>query len=215
MVKVHSLFLIFIILILVVFSSFFLTQGFAFAWIKEGLVDLGDPSTNHNVNLPINTSYECSNKCNPLNICSLTGEQCTSDVDCYGCRPFIKPPSASYYQDIRGQNDAGKLTTEQTPTYSTLTTDMGTQASLYNELLIEPSPYVKGYNTWRNSFDVGNALFQKRYNPSLNTGGVVGKIGYSLPPGGISGYQLSYPARPTLSGEFVDDGPLAANAYLV
>ena len=55
-------------------------------------IDMGTPETNHNVNLPINTTYSCENVCGPLSRCSKTGEQCTSDVDCYGCQPKIFVP---------------------------------------------------------------------------------------------------------------------------
>ena len=42
--------------------------------------------TSHTVNLPINTTISCENMCGPLNRCSITGQQCTSDIDCYGCQ---------------------------------------------------------------------------------------------------------------------------------
>ena len=147
--------------------------------------------TNHTVNLPINSTSSCTNICGPPGRCSKTGGQCITDIDCPGCQPptptFIPPPV-----DIRGQNEAGKLTNGVTPTYSTLTTDIGTNAKLYNKLLTPPIQYNEGINTWRYSFDIGNELYQKRYNPNLN----------------------NYPPRTTLSGQFDDVGPLAANAYL-
>ncbi|MCX8482828.1 MAG: hypothetical protein ORN50_04555 [Crocinitomicaceae bacterium] len=100
------------------------------------------------------------------------------------------------FADVRGQNDAGKETTEVTPTYSTLTTDIGTRAKLYNKLLIDPPKYDIGVNTWTTKFDQGQAFYDKRYFP------------------GRQEYMPNYPKRKTLSGEFVDDGPLASNAYL-
>jgi len=50
--------------------------------LKEGYNNYSD-----NVDLPINTKYSCKNMCGPHATCSLTGEQCTSDIDCYGCQP--------------------------------------------------------------------------------------------------------------------------------
>jgi len=97
---------------------------------------------------------------------------------------------------IRGQNDAGKLTTEINPTYSVLTTDIGTRSKLVNDPHIQPPQYFKGVNQWRETFDAGEELFDKRYNPNSQQ------------------FTLKYPQRTTLSGEFIDNGPLAANDYL-
>jgi len=161
-------------------------------------IDMGTPETNHNVNLPINTTYSCENICGPLARCSKTGEQCTSDVDCYGCQAKIFVPIYTT-EEIGGQNDAGKLTGGITPQYSTLTTDIGTQAKFYGKgENLNPPSYFKGVNQWKKAFNTGMELFDKRYNPNINT----------LP------YLPKYPKRKTLSGEFIDDGPLASNAYL-
>jgi len=182
----------FVILFFAIFSSFLLTS------YREGIEDMGTSLTNHNVNLPINTSYECTNFCNPLNLCSLTGEQCVSDIDCLGCqRKYI---TKSKTADIQGDSDAGKLTYTQTPVYSILTTDIGTHATLYNNLETPPIDYDKGLNVWRSSYNFGNSLFQQKYFPSNIKGSMT--------------FQPVYPKRYSLSGEFVDDGPLAANASL-
>ena len=39
--------------------------------------------------MPINTTTTCKNMCGPLNRCAITGENCKSDVDCFGCKPLI------------------------------------------------------------------------------------------------------------------------------
>uniref|UniRef100_A0A6C0B9G6 Uncharacterized protein n=1 Tax=viral metagenome TaxID=1070528 RepID=A0A6C0B9G6_9ZZZZ len=156
--------------------------------------DINGPNYSHTVNQPINTTISCKNMCGSLARCSITGEQCTSDVDCYGCQR--ESPTIITNFDIRGQNDAGKETTEVTPTYSTLTTDIGTQAKLYNKLLIDPPQYYQGENTWRKKFDNGEIFYDKRFYP------------------GEQQFMPVYPTRKTLSGQFEDDGPLAANAYL-
>jgi hypothetical protein len=173
--------------------------------IKEGFdmyaqstIDLGTPETSHTVNLPINTTFSCENMCGPLARCSKTGEQCTSDVDCYGCQPKVYEPAYTK-KNIGGQNDAGKLTSGITPRYSVLTTDIGTQAKLYDTTEnLMPMQYFKGVNEWRKSFDAGMELYNKKFNPNIQV----------LP------FLPKYPPRPSLSGEFVDDGPLAANAFL-
>ena len=240
---------------------------------------LNDPniSYNHTVNVPLTTTTTCQNLCGPPNRCHLTGEQCVSDVDCYGCyaddKKVVSNDSDGYNEDntnlnssksdniaqnisnfvykntgisqndlaqnnlsnptqnqnaipgfsgstmycaisnsltgnqlknmtnygdngVRGQNDAGKLTTETTPTYSVLTTDIGTRAKLVNAPNTQPPQYFKGVDQWRETYDAGEVLFDKRYNPNSQK------------------FTIKYPQRTTLSGEFVDNGPLAANAYL-
>jgi len=48
--------------------------------------DLNSPLYSHNVNLPINDPISCKNFCGPKAQCLITREQCTSDVDCKGCK---------------------------------------------------------------------------------------------------------------------------------
>ena len=155
------------------------------------------PNFSHTVDQPINTTISCKNMCGSMGRCYLTGEQCTSDVDCYGCQTK-QESTIMFQQEIRGQNDAGKKTNGVTPTYSTLTTDIGTKAKLIDKStkLLDPPQYDIGVNTWRKKFNVGNNFYDERYYP------------------GKQDYMPTYPKRKTLSGEFEDDGPLAANAFL-
>jgi len=161
--------------------------------------DIGSPETNHNVDQPINTKFSCKNMCGPLSRCSITGEQCTSDIDCFGCVPKISKKSQIKTEDVLGVNESGKLTMGVTPTFSTLTTDIGTQASLINKndnTNDKPPEYNQGVDIWKSSFDDGYKLFNTRYKPPNNLT-----------------YEPNYPNRFTMSGEFMDDGPLASNAY--
>ena len=48
----------------------------------EGYIDNGSSATSHNVLLPLNTNFQCSNICGPYATCSATGTQCISDIDC-------------------------------------------------------------------------------------------------------------------------------------
>ena len=164
-------------------------------------VDRGDSSTNHTVNLPINTTYTCQNMCGPLARCSKTGEQCSSDIDCTGCQPPV-PPQERLSQQVPGYNDNGKLTTEMVPRFSVLTNDIGTKAGLYTQdsRLVPVPSYNTGYNTWRRVFDDGTLIFNQKYKPEP----------YVLE----KAYGPQYQKRTTLSGEFVDAGPLPANAEL-
>jgi len=153
--------------------------------------DKGDFTTTHTVNLPLTTNFSCSNMC--INArCSKTKEQCLSDIDCPGCQPYAGF-SKSTTHDIIGENDSGKLTVGVTPTYSTLTTDIGTKSKLYTNR----APQANfGINTWNSSFNEGNKLFNKRYNlDDLNT-------------------KVNYPKRFNVTGNFLDNGPLASNADL-
>lgn len=152
--------------------------------------DIGSPYTSHIVNQPINTSFSCKNMCGPLARCSITGEQCTSDVDCFGCVPKVVSNPRNYGDNIVGENDAGKLTGGVTPTYSTLTTDIGTKAESNN--LSKPPEYNQGTNLWKRAYHNGYKLFYERYRPTNKL--------------------ISYPVRYTMSGEFIDDGPLASNS---
>ena len=169
--------------------------------------DTNTPDTSHTVNVPINTNFSCTNKCGPQSQCSITREQCTSDVDCYGCQPIIDEPPV-YKDNIRGQNDAGKLTFSGTPRYSSLTTDIGTQAAFFkkndgqlSENAQVPEVYY-GENTWVNSFNAGEKILDDEM-----------AYKYAASPGEYT-YLPDYPTRPSLTGAFADNGPLAANAFL-
>lgn len=150
-------------------------------------------STSHTVNLPLNTTYSCQNFCGPTSRCAITGQQCFTDIDCPGCQPKSSN-SQSISGCIPGNDDAGKLTTAVTPVYSPLTTGYGT-----NELIITDNMYEKpaqanfGVDTWGDSFNKGQSLFNKRYKPNQLQ------------------YMPNYPNQYSLTGEFVADGPLPSN----
>ena len=92
--------------------------------------DTGSPDTSHNVDVPLTTTSSCKNMCGPPNRCSITGQQCMSDIDCPGCEPQVPPLSPSTGENIIGNDDAGKLTAGVTPNYSPLTTGFGTQSRI-------------------------------------------------------------------------------------
>lgn len=162
----------------------------------NSIQDTGNSNTSHTVNLPLTTTYSCKNFCGPQSTCSITGQQCTADIDCPGCQPYV-PPLTNNDFNISGQNDAGKLTTGNTPTYSTLTTDIGTQAKLFNSNKnSKPAMADFGKNTWKSSFDSDQKMFKEKYEPP------------QLP------YMPDYKNQYTLSGEFINNDPYASNAYL-
>jgi hypothetical protein len=160
------------------------------------------PLTNHNVDVPLTTTYSCENFCGPNSQCSKTREQCTSDIDCYGCQPPPRNEPPYVTKDVRGQNDAGKMTYNQNPQYSELTTDIGTQASLYNPINIEvPQPYL-GVDKWMKSANAGMQIadYKEKYK-------------FQIDPDKYKNMP-TYPDRPSVTGLYIEDGPLAANAYL-
>ena len=158
--------------------------------------DRGLPDTNHTVNLPLTTTYSCQNSCGPTSRCVVTGQQCMADIDCPGCNSYKGLPRSD--MAIRGNNDAGILTNGVTPKYSSLTTDIGTQAKLYvsnKDKLSKPAMPNFGVNTWITGFNASMREFNKRYRP----------YGMQFTP--------DYKKRYTLTGEFINEGPLPANAY--
>jgi hypothetical protein len=162
--------------------------------VKEGYSNLIEKekrgSIPEKINVPLNNIISCTNMCGPQNRCSKTGEQCTYDADCYGCITS-KPAHQKEHVSIRSFNDSGKSNVDQTPSLSSLTTDIGTQADTISSL--KPSTYKKGVNTWRKAFNAGQQLYDVKYNPSGQP------------------FLMQYPERPTLSGEFYENGPLASN----
>ena len=155
-------------------------------------------NTTHSVDLPLTTTTSCQNFCGPPSRCAITGQQCFTDLDCPGCQPNI-PSSTSPYKDtscIPGDNDAGKLTWGQTPQYSTLTTDIGTRAKrLSKQKIVPPAMANFGVNVWKSAFVEDEKLFNQRFKAS----------GLQFMP--------NYEKRPSLTGEFIESGPLASNAY--
>jgi hypothetical protein len=138
--------------------------------------------------------------CGPYGRCSITGQRCLSDIDCYGCQPSTGELSNTFLETnvVKGEDDAGKYS-YLTPTYSELTTDVGTRAKLIapSDKFTQPPDYNTGVNMWRAQFDEGESLYDKVYKPPANI--------INLP---------SYPPRYSLSGQFTENGPLASNAYL-
>ena len=153
--------------------------------------------TSHTVNLPLTTTYSCKNFCGPTARCSITGQQCLSDIDCPGCQPSLPKTNSASNKQVPAANDAGKLTVGVSPQYSPLTSGYGTQ-----ELVITKDMYSKpaspnfGVDIWTKDFDESKKLFDKRYKPP------------QLP------YMPDYPKRYSLSGEFIEDGPFPSNAPL-
>jgi len=153
-----------------------------------------DGSTSHTVDLPLTTTYSCKNFCGPTARCSITGQQCSADIDCPGCQPY-SPPLSKAKGCVPGDNDAGKLTWGVTPQYSPLTSGYGTkELEITSNMYSKPAEANFGVDVWSQGFNESKKLFDQRYKPS-----------------GLQ-YMPDYPKRYSLTGEFIEDGPFASNA---
>lgn len=151
----------------------------------------------NNVNIPLTTTQSCGNFCGPNARCAITGHQCVADIDCPGCKPYTPKKQEQKVGCISGNNEAGKLTLGVSPQYSALTTDIGTQASLFNpNILKKPVQANFGINTWQSPFDEVNKMFRSRYTPEELQ------------------YMPTYPKRYSMSGNFINEGPIASNDYI-
>jgi hypothetical protein len=199
--KYNNIFLAFFCIVLL----FFIFQWIGFLSINKYIVECFKPgpiaedingSTSHSVDLPLTTKYSCKNFCGPTSRCSITGQQCTADIDCPGCQPYVPPLPASI-ENVPGNDDAGKLTPGMTPQYSPLTTGYGTREKVItNNLYSKPAEPNFGVNTWFPQFQQEEKLFDERYKPPQTS---------NMP---------NYEKRYSLTGQFIDDGPFAANSEL-
>jgi hypothetical protein len=194
--KKSFLFIICILLSIIIFTWInYLTNH---KYISECFTNNESVKTSHSVDLPLTNTYSCQNFCGPTSRCSTTGQQCFTDIDCPGCQPQdTSSKKQSVSQVIPGDNAAGKLTLGVTPQYSPLTSGYGTHEKIVTKnMFSKPSSPNFGINTWFSSFKKEGELFDKRYKPP------------QLPN------MPNYPKRYSLTGEFVEDGPLASNAVL-
>ena len=148
----------------------------------------------HTVDLPLTTKTSCKNFCGPNARCSITGQQCFTDIDCPGCQPYSPPLSKSQSECIPGNNDAGKLTVGVTPSYSPLTSGYGTRERIITkDMYAKPSEANFGVDTWSDSFNQSKNLFDRRYKPNRLQ------------------FMPNYPEMYSITGMFSGDGPLPSN----
>ena len=188
------LLLIMLILLFIVFYmiDYLVKQNYIVECFTGGPIQESS-KTSHTVDLPLTTKYSCQNFCGPTARCAITGQQCFTDIDCPGCQPY-SPPLSKTNGCIPGNDDAGKLTVGVTPTYSPLTTGYGTREKVITKNMYARPPQANfGYDTWGNSFNEGQKLFNKRYKPNQLQ------------------YMPNYPPMYSITGEFIGDGPLPSN----
>ena len=188
----------FVLLILIYNWMGFLTDN---KYIVECLTNNGynSPSItqySHTVDLPLTTTYSCKNFCGPTSRCSVTGQQCLSDIDCPGCQPYVPPLRSEDKNCPYAEDDAGKLTFTTTPQYSSLTSGFGTKNAIVSKnVFSKPSQANFGTDVWTAPYKQSLALFDKRYKQPTTQ------------------YMTKYPSTYSLTGDFMEEGPLAANAY--
>lgn len=178
--------------------------------------DVNSPLYSHTVNLPINDPVSCKNFCGPTSKCLLTGEQCTSDVDCSGCNPGPKPVSSCITKEVDPYDATGKLGQNQGLQYSSLTTGYNNHnadfAQIYDgskDNQIKRS--YEGVDLWEKSFNKGMELYNKKTSfadSESDTGlffGFESKKQY---------YEPKYPMTVSATGLFYETTPPASNQSL-
>jgi hypothetical protein len=163
-------------------------------YIREAF-DSNSPEYSHTVNMPLTTTTSCQNFCGPSARCAITGQQCTSDIDCPGCQPQNSKDTKPA-KTVPANDDAGKLSFNQTPQYSPLTSDFGTKSRLITHNKFSKTPGLSINNSWIDDFNESQKEFDKQYKPRGMTN------------------EPDYQVRYSLSGDFKDEGPFASNAYL-
>ena len=132
-------------------------------YIREAFAD----GVTHTVNMPINTTSSCKNMCGPPNRCSITGTECLSDIDCYGCQPNTSPDLSNTFLEknkkISGYSQAGKLSF-LAPDYSPLIHDIGTKSKpLQGDPYIDHPSYNWGFDEWTKKNINMRTVYDKRY----------------------------------------------------
>ena len=189
--KYNTIFLAFFCVLLL----FLIFYWIHFLTFHKYIVECFNNNNNtYSVDLPLTTKYSCKNFCSPTSRCSITGQQCFTDMDCPGCQPY-SPPLPKSIESVPGNNSSGKLTVGITPQYSKLTSGYGTQEKIItNNMFSKPLAPNFGGNTWMNEFKDDKKLFDNRYKPKNIE------------------YMPNYPDRYSLTGEFIEDGPFASNS---
>lgn len=156
---------------------------------------INNSPANQPVDMPFTSATTCSNFCGPTATCSVTGEQCSSDLDCSGCSSTPNTDASNNTTFVVGANDAGKLTMGVTPTYSSLTSGYGTREKIITDHMYQKPPQASfGANMWKPTFTLGEKLFKNRYNQDNN-----------------NNQTPNYPYMYSITGEFTGNGPMPAN----
>lgn len=178
--------------------------------------DINSPLYSHTVNLPINDPTSCKNFCGPKSQCLLTGEQCTSDVDCKGCNPGPIPQDSCVTKEVDPYDNAGKLGQNQGLQYSPLTTGYNNHNADFAQIYEGSKdaqikkPYM-GLDTWTNSFNKGLEYYNlKRQSADKYS---VADLGFGI-ESKKQYYEPQYPLTISATGQFYETTPPASNSSL-
>lgn len=180
--------------------------------------DINSPLYSHTVNLPINDPVSCKNFCGPKATCLLTGEQCTSDIDCYGCNPGPKQQGECVTKEVPPYDAGGKLS-QQGLQYSPLTTGYNNHNTDFAQIYPNSKdaqikiPY-QGLDLWTVSFNKGLELYNKtRESADKYSQGVSNAIPIAN-QSKLSNFEPKYPMSISATGQFYETTPPAANSSL-
>lgn len=194
-INIRLIISVFLLLIVVYYVIYVVNKEYN----KEGY-DTNNPTYTHRVDLPINSVYTCKNMCGNSR-CYITGHQCTSDIDCPGCDPDEPPRKNKQTKEVPGNNESGKLTFSQAPRYSELTSDIGTTSAIINNNKFGKVAQANfGSDTWSSQSNQDREMHDSKYNKNSKKGNLK--------------FTPNYPPRYSVLGDYIDDGPLASNAYL-
>ena len=180
--------------------------------------DMNSPLYSHTVNLPINDPVSCKNFCGPNAKCLLTGEQCTSDIDCKGCVPKSKTQDSCITKEVDPYDDGGKLG-QQGLQYSSLTTGYNNHNADFAQIYpgskdAELKVPYQGVDLWTKSFNEGLKLYNKsRESADKYSEGISNAIPFET-GSDMHSFEPKYPMTVSATGQFYETTPPAANASL-
>lgn len=180
--------------------------------------DINSPLYNHTVNLPINDPVSCKNFCGPKSQCSITREQCTSDVDCQGCNPGPTPLSECITKDVDPYDNGGKLG-QQGLQYSPLTTGYNNHNADFAQIYPGSKdaqikrPY-QGIDLWTKSFNEGLKLYNKRRETADKYSEGISNAIPLASKSKLPSNEPKYPMTSSATGQFYETTPPASNSSL-
>lgn len=174
--------------------------------------DIHSPLYSQTVNLPINDPVSCKNFCGPKATCSITGEQCTSDVDCFGCKPVSKNENNCTSKDVTPYDATGKL--GQQLQYSSLTTgyngnNIGFAEVYQGSKEKQLTPPYQGYDIWTDTFNKGLEIYNKKRESADKYSSASMGFGFGSKK---QYYEPQYPMSVSLTGQFYQTTPPASNS---
>lgn len=180
------------------------------------------PLYSHTVNLPINDPVSCSNFCGPKATCSKTGEQCTSDVDCFGCQPLPKKENTCLTKYVPAHEEnifSQKLSLKPIKPMVTSFKGYDSLDNDYEEAYAgskqsQITPYYKGEDLWTNSFNEGLNFYNKKREANDRFSEGISSDLKDLSTSKLPFYTMQYPTTISSTGQFYQTLAPPSNADL-